>query len=152
MLLESKLIKEALYKKKQELLILLDRTKQAKVRFRLEDRLSVIDYLFVWINEIEKGDGDMQDLKLGELTTWEPKPRKDSIDEKIIEDAKNLKKNYDAIKVTVDTVKWSTFYNRTYALNKEGKIDTHIVPRKDNDGTAHLVYLDDAPSRRHKRK
>lgn len=152
MLLESKLIKEALYKKKQELMFLLDRTNQVKVRFRLEDRLSIIDYLFVWINDIEKGDATMTDLKLGELTTWEPKPRKDSVDAKIIEDAKKLKKNYDAIKVTVDTVKWSTLYNRTYALNTEGKIDEHIVPRKDRDGTAHLVYLDDAPSHKRKKK
>lgn len=148
MLLESSLLKQTLYKKKRELMFLLDKARISKVRFRIEDRLSIIDYLFMWVSEIEKGETNMAELRLGELTKWEPKPKANGIDEKIINDSKNLKKNFDAIKVTVETVKWSTFYNRTYALRDEKKIDEHIVPRKDENGIPHLVYLEEASERR----
>lgn len=149
MQIESSIIKEALYKKKQELQVLLDRSRLPKVKSRLEDRLSIVDYLFMWINDYEKKGGDTMDApKLGELTKWEPKPKSGTVDASIIEDSKKLTKNYDAIKVTAKTIKWSTLYNRTYALRTENKIDEHVFPRKDENGVPHLVYIQDYKKRK----
>lgn len=153
MLVDTKDIKEVLYKVKQEAVSYLDRSVKSKVRYAIDARITVIDNLFMWLDKSEKqGVLDMENLKLGELTTWEPHSRKGSIDEKIIEDSKALKKNYDAVKVKVGTVNLTTFTNRVYQLRKEKKIADNIVPRKDKEGNPFLVYLDEPNPKRSKGK
>lgn len=152
MQIESKELKELLIKHKQESLQMLDRGGKNKVKNIIEARISVIDYILIWLDKLTKGDTTMAELKLGELTTWQPSPREGGIDEKIINDAKLLKKNGAAIKVTVETINWTTFANRTYVLRQNNKIDDHIVPRKDKEGNAYLVYLDNPNPKRSKGK
>jgi hypothetical protein len=151
MLVDTRAIKEGLYIQKQEALALLDRARLGKVRYAIEARLTVLDALFLWLDKCErKGVLEMTDLKLGELTTWEPLAAKDGIDQKIINDAKVLKKNFDAIKITVESVKWTTVSNRVYKLRDAGQIPRNIVPRRDAKGVIHLVYLDEPGSKRGK--
>ncbi len=113
--------------------------------------ISVIESILLWIHKSEqKGGMIMTDLKLGEITRWEPSPRTGGVDEAIINDSKALKRNFEAIKVTTVKVPWTTFANRTYVLRGEGKINEHIVPRRDKEGVPHLVYLDEPQARRGK--
>jgi hypothetical protein len=149
MQIDSKTIKQMLYDLKQQTLLYLDKSMKNKVRERIDERISNIDSFIMWINTAEqKEELTMQDLKLGELTTFQPKAKKSTIDDAIVADAQVLKKNYQAIKVNVTTIPWTTFSNRTYQLREEGRISEHVVPRKDKDGVAHLVYLDKVPARR----
>jgi len=152
MQIDTKQIKESLYEIKKQSFVQLDNTTNNKVKTILEVRISVLDALFMWLHKSEQqGELKMETLSLGELVKWEPKPRKNSIDVKIINDAKRLKNNFDAIKVTVEKVHPLTFINAVYRLAKDGKIDEHIVPRKDKDGNLCMVYLTEMrPKRRQK--
>lgn len=121
----------------------LDRANKNQVRSVLISNIGMVEQFLIWVSIQEKqGEVNMDLLKLGELVRWEPKSRKGSIDSLIIEESKKLRKNFDAIKVTVDTVKWNTLSNRTYKLREDNKIPQNIVPRKDENGVAYLVYLD----------
>lgn len=149
MQIESAELKAILFKLKQEAMILLDRKLPPKVRSSLDNRVGVIDAMLIWISKSEQqGELNMETLKLGELTTWEPKRKEGSIDSLIIEESKALKKNRDAIKINVKTINWTTLQNRTYALRKDNKIKENVVPRKDENGIPHLVYLDPPPVKR----
>lgn len=150
--IDSNEIRQALLNIKDQMLKALDKAKQNKVRNIITANIGVIEQFLIWLSNTEKtGAINMSELKLGQLTKWEPKPRKGSIDEMIIQDAKALKKNFDAIKVTVEDVKWTTFQNRTYQLNKDEKISPHVFPRRDENGAMHLVWFDEIPKRRRKR-
>lgn len=154
MLLESKVLKDILIQNKQEAFFLLDKTIPPKVRLALDERIRIIDTLLVWVNTSEKeGEIKLDTLKLGELTKWEPAPKQNSVDEKIIADSKNLKKNFDAIKVTVSTIQWNTLQARTYDLRTKGKLRRNIVPRLvKTTGEMFLVYMDNPPARRGTKK
>lgn len=151
MLINSEDLEKLLFEAKQRLFLLLDKAKTLKVKASLDGKIEMIDYLFMWLSTSkQKGEVIMEPLKLGEFTTWEEKPRIGSIDSKIIEDAKRLRRNMDAIKVTVEKINWVTFQNRAYQLRKEGKISEHILPRRNEDGTPFLVYFDEVKVRRSK--
>ncbi len=155
MLIESTEIKKILYTLKQESKILLDRHMTDKVKHVIENRISILESLLIWIDKSEsKGDIDMADLKLGQVTTWEPRRKEGGIDALIIEATKSekLRKNYDAIRVDIKTVTWNTFQNRVYSLRSDGTIKENFVPRKDSNGIPHLVYMDPAPVQRSKGK
>lgn len=148
MQIESKDLKAFLIKLKADNVALLDRTKNKQVVSAIDARIAVIVAMLLWLDKSEKeGELKMDDLKLGELVTWEPK-QKSGIDSLIINDAKALKKNFQAVKISIKEVNWNTFTNRVYKLREANKIDTHIVPRKDKDGVPHLVYLDNPHPKR----
>ncbi len=153
MQIDTKYIKEGLFKIKQDALNHLDKLINNQVRYAIDARVFVVDNMLIWLDKSEKqGVLDMETLKLGELTTWEPQSRKGTIDDHIIQDSKALKKNFDAIKVKVGTVNMTTFTNRVYQLRKEKKIADNIVPRKDKEGNPYLVYLDEPNPKRSKSK
>lgn len=144
MLIDSKELVKALYTQKQQVLLLLDKAKHNKVRYALEARLTDLDIIFKWLDASEKqGEIDMESLKLGELVKWEPRMAKEGMDAKIIEDSKALKKNFDAIKVTVENVNWNTLQNRVYELRRENRLPANIVPRRDENKVPYLVYFDE---------
>jgi len=148
MIIESKDLKAILYKLKQDTKTNLDKSMNKKVQALLDVRISVIEDLLIWINQSESKEVlNVETLKLGELTRWEPTSRRGGVDDMIIEASKSLKRNYDAIKVSVETVKWTTLSNRTYKLRETEKISSNIVPRKNKDGVF-LVYLDKPNPRR----
>ena len=149
MQIDSKEIKAMLFELKQKAISHIDKSRTNKVSSHINERIAILDAFLMWINHIEKTEVmDMDDLKLGELVKWEPKAKKSTIDDAVVAAAQVLKKNYDAIKVTVTTIPWTTFSNRTYQLREEKRISPHIVPRKDKEGVMHLVYLDKIPPRR----
>lgn len=152
MQVDTKDIKEILIKLKEESFTLLDHKMTNKVRSIIDSRIGIIDTLLIWLSKSEQKGAIMSDITLGKLTTWEPVKKEGSIDQRIIEESKALKKNYDAIQVNVETISWNTLQNRTYTLRKEGKIKNNIVPRKDENGVPHLVYLDPPPSKRSRTK
>lgn len=136
---------------KQESFGLLDKTRNRQVKSILDARISIMDTMLIWVSKMEqKGEVNMESLKLGEVAKWEPKPKKDGVDQMIIEASKNLKSNFAAIKVTVSNVSWNTISNRTYKLREKKLIDDHIVPRKDKDGAKWIVYLDNPGPKRSK--
>lgn len=152
MLIETKQLKDALIAIKDDLNISIDRTSKNKVKDILIANISMLERILIQLNKWEqKGEINMEALKLGELTTWAPKPRSGSIDEVIIEGAKKLKKNLDALPITVTTVQLTSVQNKVYQLRREGKISDHIVPRKDKEGTPYIVYLEDIPVKRSKK-
>jgi hypothetical protein len=145
-------LRQALIKIKEQIISTLDRAKQNKVKSALLAQVGVIETILIWLSNQEKQEEiKMDTLKLGELVKWEPKKRTGSIDSLIIEESKKLKKNFDAIKVTVDKVKWNTLSNRTYKLRETNQIPINIVPRKDENGVPHLVFLDEPAPQRSKR-
>lgn len=148
MQIDTKEIKDILIRLKQESTALLEHKMTNKVRSVLDSRIGVIETLLIWLTKSEQKGEVMDDLKLGELTTWEPTHKETGLDTRIIEQSKSLKKNYDAIKINTEIVSWNTLQNRTYTLRKEGRIKSNIVPRKDGKGNAFLVYLDPAPTKR----
>jgi hypothetical protein len=153
LLIDSKELRKKLIAIKQESFSLLDKTKNKNVKYALDNRITDMDTLLIWLSQAEqKGETNMESLKLGELTKWEPKPKKDGVDAMIIEAAKSLKTNFAAVKVNVSTVSWNTVSNRAYKLREKNMIDDHIVPRKDKDGSKYLVYLDNPNPKRGKGK
>ncbi len=150
MQIESIELKRTLIKQKEAILQMLDRSPKNKVKEILDSNISLIESFLIWISNSEKtGEVNMDNLKLGEIVRWEPKQRRGSIDPSIIQDSKQLKKNFDAIKITSSTVKWTSLVNRVYALRKDGKIPNNIVPRKNEEGQF-LVYLEEPPKKRAK--
>ena len=154
MQIDSKQIKDVLIQQKNDRMALLDRKPPKAVREIIDAQIGAFEKLIMWIDISEKqGEVNMDTLKLGELTKWEPKAKEGSLDQLIINEVKALKKNYDAIKVDTKQVTWNTLQARTYTLRGEGLVSQHVVPRLDKaTGEAFLVYMENPPKKRGKKK
>lgn len=134
MLVDTKEIKTILYELKQQAFVQLDRTSNNKVKNAIEARITVLDTLFIWLDQSEKkGEIDMESLQLGlgkvvKLDDIKSASRS-KIDPAIIAIAKKLDPG-DAEPIDPTKIKWPHFANRVYVLKKEGLVPENVKPLK----------------------
>lgn len=115
--------------------------------------IQVLEMVLVAIHKIEKGETDMEGIKLGlgKIGKIEEIPvTKKGIDAAIIEFSKTIPPGHQD-KVDPSAVKWISFRNRVYTLRKTGELPKNFKPLRVGEDYYLVHHKTVEPNRRGRR-